>query len=236
MPMEPEALRRIIEIHRKNVPAKGRHCWPLADGSSGTVEEVAREYYLTERGFSHGLLDAACVYGGLLWVFFCDILFHDNLDAKQPLRTLFFHTPARGYDRYKTEIEDRLALVRKDRVALFEEWFPRFVNHKLFCDPASNICAYFGSWARRNEAGLRQFVESAPEHNLDGLVREILLDSEKGKSAGWPDLVLWNEESLLFAEVKWRDAVSEAQKKWIRAHEKQHTVEIVRVSSILSDT
>ena len=131
----------------------------------------------------------------------------------------------------KTKIEDRLAWLKEDRIAAFEKWYPQFVNHRLFCDPASKVRRYAGSWARRNERALRVFMESTPEHDLAGLIRETLLDSKKGKNAGWPDLVVWNDEELLFAEVKWKDAVSTSQLKWIEEHEERYTVEILRVTA-----
>ena len=49
------------------------------------------------------------------------------------------------------------------------------------------------------------------------------------KNLGWPNLVAWSPGSLLSAEVKTTNELSEAQKKWIAQHEGEHEIELLRV-------
>ena len=145
-------------------------------GKLGTVEEVAREYYLENRGFMGCLIDSACVYGGLSWVLFHDILFHDNLNSRQPLCALFFHTPQRFYERHKGVIEQRLMDYQRSREDIYDRQIGHLHSHPFFCDPNSKIAKHTGAWLMRNESALRDFDTMSAEHGQEALVREIFWD------------------------------------------------------------
>jgi hypothetical protein len=198
-------------------------------GKLGTVEEVAREYYLAKRGFKGCLIDSSCVYGGLLWVLFHDILFHNNLNSRQPLCAQVFHTPLRFYERHKDAIEQRLMDYQRSRENMFDRQMRLFLSHPLFCDSNSKLAKHSGSWIRRNELELREFATMSVEHGQEALIREILVTSHKGLNGGWPDLIAWSETSLIFAEVKSADELSSVQCRWIAEHEEQYRIEIIRV-------
>jgi hypothetical protein len=72
-------------------------------------------------------------------------------------------------------------------------------------------------------------LATVPEHDIEALLRETIISTRKGLNPGWPDLVVWNEKSLLFAEIKSEDEVSETQERWIQAHRPQYKVEVLRV-------
>lgn len=220
-----------IEIHAQRNGTKARKSWICPSGRIGTVEELAREYYVGERGFTDCLIDSACVYGGLLWILFHDILFHDNLGSRQPLCTQFLHTPRRFYDRHRNTIELRLEEYQDDREGMFSEKLAEYCAHPFFCDPKSKIAKYHGSWLMRNQSALRNFACTSVEHGQESLIRETMVTSHKGKNKGWPDLVAWSKESLVFAEVKSTDELSDEQLLWISDHKSKIRIELVRILS-----
>lgn len=220
-----------IEIHADRKDIKTRKSWICSNGKLGTVEEIAKEYYLQKRGFTGCLIDSACVYGGLLWALFHDLLFHNNLNSKQPLCAQYYHTPQRFYERHKDVIEQRLKEYRENREDFFDQKIKEFCNHKFFCDPNSKISKYSGVWLRRNQSALRDFITHSVEHNQEDLIREMIIDSHKGNNAGWPDLVAWSSSSLVFAEVKSSDELRKEQVNWITNHEEKYKIELVRVLS-----
>ena len=198
-------------------------------GNVGTVEEVAREYYLGPRRFRDCLIDTACVYGGLCWLLFHDILFHDNLNSGQPLCAQFYHTPQRFYERHRNVIETRLAEYMSDPGGVFDRQMTCFRSHPFFRDPRSKIAAYSGTWLLKNDSHLRAFATMSVEHAQDALIRETMLNSVKGRNAGWPDLVAWSERSIVFAEVKSSDELSASQRSWIADHQDGYAIELIRV-------
>lgn len=224
-------MTEYIEIRAVRKDTKSRISWVTQSGKLGTVEEIARDYYLTERGFTGCFIDSACVYGGLLWTLFHDILFHDNLNSRQPLCAQYYHTPQHFYEKHKSVIEQRLKEYKQNREDHFVRKFRDFCSHPFFCDPKSNIPRYSGSWLRRNSSELRDFVSNSIEHSQEDLIREMIIGSYKGKNAGWPDLLAWSNTSLLFAEVKSTDELSCKQLSWIANHEEEYTIELVRVVS-----
>ena len=217
------------EIHAVRNCSKARKSWRFSSGKLGTVEEVAREYYLNERGFMGCLIDSACVYGALSWVIFHDILFHDNLNSRQPLCALFFHTPQRFYERHKDVVEQRLKEYQRSREDMFDRQMRQFHTHPFFCDSRSKIAKHSGAWLMRNESVLRDFATMSAEHGQEALIREIMVTSHKGRNAGWPDLVAWSGNSLVFAEVKSTDELSREQRRWIADHEEKYRIELLRV-------
>jgi hypothetical protein len=212
---------------RKN--SHSRKSWVCSNGRLGTVEEVGRDYYIGIRGFRDCLIDSACVYGGLAWILFHDILFHDNLSCKQPLCSLYLYTPEKFFERHETVIEERLAEYRENRSAVFARKFYNFCNHPFFTDPQSKIAKYHGAWMNRNRSELADFASMSAEHEQEELIREIIKTSMRGRNAGWPDLVAWNETDLVFAEVKSTDSLSDAQHQWIADHEDKVNIELVRI-------
>lgn len=221
-----------IELTGQRIEAPARKCWLRDDGSLVTVEEFVGTYYVTERHFNDYLVDTACVYGGLLWVLFHDLLFHTNVTSHHPFRRLFYSQPRQGYLRYQETIEDRLAQFATNRPLYLQESFQRFHVHPLFEDPSSRIPQHFGSWARRHERALMNFCLTAPEHGMENLIRECLITSSHGVNRGWPDLVTWDAGRLIFAEVKARDQLSPEQVTWIYHHCNKLTIELVRVNSV----
>ncbi len=219
----------VHEIQADKAGTKGRKSWCCSDGRLGTVEEVAGEYYVNERGFTGCLIDSACVYGGLSWIIFHDILFHDDLNSRQPLCSLFFHTPERFCEKHKDEIEQRLMEYQRNRGDVFDRQMRRLLGHPFFCDAQSQIAQHSGTWLRRNESALRSFAINSVEHEQEALIREIMLTCHKGRNVGWPDLVAWSQDSLLFAEVKSTDGLSNKQGRWIAEHEENYRIEVVRV-------
>lgn len=222
----------MIEAHtiyaiRKN--ERTRKAWMCSSGQIGTVEEIAREYYLTTRGFSDCLIDTACVYGGLTWLLLHDILFHDNLNGQQPLCSLYLHTPQRFYERHRDVIESRLDEYKADRGGVFTRQMRRFRSHPFFCDPRSKVARYSGAWLMRNESVLRDFAVMSVDHGQEALVREIILTGTKGRNAGWPDLIAWSAHRLVFAEVKSTDKLSDAQHRWITSHQDAFNIELIQV-------
>jgi len=217
------------EIHAIRNGTRARRSWMCPSGKLGTVEDVAREYYLDNRGFKGCLIDSACVYGGLSWVLFHDILFHDNLNSRQSLCALFFHTPQRFYERHKGVIEQRLMDYQRSREDIYDRQIGHLHSHPFFCDPNSKIAKHSGAWLMRNETALRNFVTMSVEHGQEAFVREILVTSHKGRNSGWPDLVVWSENSLVFAEVKSTDELSSEQHRWIADHETKYRIELIRV-------
>ena len=222
-------MNDIIEIHAIRNGTKTRKSWVCPSGKLGTVEELVQEYYLQERAFTGCLVDSACVYGGLSWVLFHDLLFHDNLNSRQPLCTLFLHTPQRFYERHKDVIEQRLMKYQHSREDIFDRQMREFCNHQFFCDPHSKIAKQSGAWLMRNQSALRDFVTHSMEHGQEDLIREIMITSYKGRNTGWPDLVAWSRNSLVFAEVKSTDELSSEQRCWIANHEEKYRIELVRV-------
>jgi len=57
----------------------------------------------------------------------------------------------------------------------------------------------------------------------------MIIDSQKGKNAGWPDLIAWSSSSLVFAEVKSSDDLRKEQIIWIANHKEKYKIELVRV-------
>lgn len=224
-------MTEIIKIHAVQKDIKTRNSWVTQSGKLGTVEEIAKEYYLHEREFTGCFIDSACVYGGLLWALFHDILFHDSLNSKQPLCAQFYHTPQRFYERNKDVIEQRLNEYQQNREEILDGKIREFCNHPFFCDPNSKIAKSSGVWLRRNQSELRDFITNSIEHNQEDLIREMIIDSHKGKNAGWPDLVAWSNNSLVFAEVKSQDELSSKQHNWIANHKEKYQIELVRVLS-----
>lgn len=222
-------MNSFIVITGQRVAAPTRKCWMRRDGSLATVEEIVGEHYLVERGFDHYLTDTSCVYGGLLWVLFSDLLFHTNVAARNPLRRLFYYQPGNGYARYRDGIEERLSAFAAERVSCLRESYIRFYAHPLFADAQSQVSGHFGAWARYHEEALITFCRTAPEHGMEDLIRECLLTSSRGVNRGWPDLVIWRTDRLVFTEVKARDKLSAAQTDWIQQHCDVHAVELVRV-------
>ena len=206
-----------------------RKSWLCSNGELGTVEEVARDFYIYKRGFKDCLIDSACVYGGLAWLLFHDILFHNNLNCKQPLCSLYLYTPEKFFKRYETVIEERLAEYIENRNAVFTRQISNFYNHPFFTDPKSQIPKYYYTWMKRNHSALADFVSMSVEHGDDELIREITKTSRKGRNAGWPDLVAWSETDLLFAEVKSTDKLSVAQRNWMSKHEGKFNIELIRI-------
>jgi len=219
----------IIEIHAARKSNKTRKSWICPSGKIGTVEELVQEYYLRERAFTGCLIDSACVYGGLLWALFHDFLFHNNLNSRQPLCKQFLHTPQRFYERHKDVIEQRLEEYQHNRGDIFDRQIRKFCNHPFFCDPKSKIAKYSGSWLIRNQSELRAFITQSIEHCQEDLIREMIVTSHKGRNAGWPDLVAWNSESLIFSEVKSTDELSSKQLSWIANHKEKYQIELVKV-------
>ena len=219
----------IIEIHAVRKSTKTRKSWVCPNGKLGTVEELVQEYYLQERAFTGCLIDSACVYGGLSWLLFHDLLFHDNLNSMQPLCTLFLHTPRRFCERHKDVIEQRLMEYQRSREDIFDRQMREFCNHQFFCDPHSKIAKHSGTWLRRNKSVLRDFVIHSIEHGQEDLIREIMITSHKGHNAGWPDLVVWSSKSLVFSEVKSKDKLSSEQLSWIANHKEKYQIELVQV-------
>lgn len=123
---------------------KGRKIWRSLDGHLVTVEEVAQSYYVRERGYNNCLIDTACLYGGLSWLLFHEILFHNNLSSKQPLCTQYFHTPKRFYERHQNTIEEKLLEYSSNRPAVFDRQLETFLNHPFFSDSKSKIAPYHG--------------------------------------------------------------------------------------------
>ncbi len=216
-------------IYAVRKSGRTRKAWMCPSGQIGTVEEVAREYYVTTRGFNDCLIDTACVYGGLAWLLLHDILFHDNLNSQQPLCSLYLHTPQRFYERHRDMIESRLDEYKADRGGVFTRQMQRFRNHPFFCDPQSRIAPHSGAWLIRNDSALRDFVVMSVDHGQEALVREIILTGTKGRNAGWPDLVAWSTHTLVFAEVKSTDSLSGAQLRWMANHQRAFRIELIHV-------
>lgn len=206
-----------------------RKSWICSNGKLGTVEEVARDHYVGTRGFRDCLIDSACVYGGLAWMLFHDILFHNNVRCRQPLCSLYLHTPKKFFERHGDVIEERLAEYRSDRSSVFARQMLNFRSHPFFTDPASRIAKYHGSWMIRNCSALADFASMSVEHGQEELIREIIRTSTLGRNAGWPDLVAWSETALVFAEVKSTDSLSDDQYRWIADHQGTVNIEIIRV-------
>lgn len=211
----------MIEEYKINAIRKlqnKRKSWLCSDGNLGTVEEVAREYYINNRGFKECLIDSACVYGGLSWLLFHDILFHDNWNARQPLSNLYYYTPQRFYEKYEETIELRFKEFQLDSENVFDRQMQIYKKHPFFCDPQSKIPRHNVEWFVKNEKNLSDFIALSVEHNQVSLIREILIKSYKGRNAGWPDLVAWSETSLVFVEVKSSDKLSNEQRRWMSDH------------------
>jgi hypothetical protein len=221
---------KIIEIGAIRKNGKNRKSWVCPSGKMGTVEELVQEYYMRERAFAGCFIDSACVYGGLLWALFHDVLFHDNLNERQPLCKQYLYQPQRFYKRHKDAIEQRLEEYRCNRGDIFDRQLQKFLNHPFFCDPRSKIFKYSGSWLIRNHSELRDFVTHSIEHYQEDLIREMIVNSHMGLNAGWPDLVAWNSKSLIFSEVKSStDKLNSNQISWIENHEEKYQIELVRV-------
>lgn len=214
---------------------QSRRSWRCPSGKTGTVEEVAQEHYLMTRGFRGCLIDSACVYGGLAWMLFHDLLFHDNLNSKQPLCSSYLHTPKKFYERNRADIEVRLCEYQRDRNGVFARQMLSFRNHPFFTNPASKIAKHNGSWMIRNSSALSEFATMSVEHGQEELIREIILTSNRGRNAGWPDLVAWSETDLLFAEVKSTDRLSDAQHQWIIEHQNSVKIELIRIRNRTSN-
>ena len=217
------------EIHAVRNGTHSRRSWICSSGKLGTVEEMAREYYVEKRGFKGCLIDSACVYGALSWVLFHDILFHDNMNSRQPLCALYLHTAQRFCERHKDAIEKRLMDYQRNREDMFDRQMRHFRNHPFFCDSNSKIAKHSGAWLMRNESALRDFAIMSAEHGQETLIREILVTSHRGRNAGWPDLIAWSENFLVFAEVKSTDKLSNEQHRWIADHENIYRIELIRI-------
>ena len=218
-----------IEINAVKTLAKTRRSWLCPSGKLGTVEELSREYYIGERGYTDCLIDTACVYGGLMWVLFHDMIFHDNLNSKQPLCRQFLNSPKKFYEINKNTIERRLLEYQNDRKFVFEQKLQQYCAHPFFCDPKSKIAKYHGNWLMKNKTKLKDFISLSVEHSQESFVREIFITSNKGRNKGWPDLVAWSSKSLVFAEVKSTDKLSTEQRAWISDHENNFRIELVKI-------
>lgn len=103
------------------------------------------------------------------------------------------------------------------------------MSHPLIVDSGSKTPKYYLEWMQANQVGLRNFTATAAIHRQDLLIKEILLNSKKGRNAGWPDLVLWTENKIIFAEVKHLDILSAFQLRWIESHSSEYGIEILKV-------
>lgn len=209
--------------------SRARKSWVCPDGRLGTVEEVVRHHYIDCRGFTDCLVDSACVYGGLTWMLFHDILFHSNTQCRQPLCTAYLRTPQKFFERHRDLIEQRLIEYRCNRNSVFDSQMKKFRNHPFFTEPESTIAKYHGAWMMRNDGRLGDFASKSVEHGQEELIREIIQTSTGGRNAGWPDLAAWSKSDLVFVEVKSTDRLSDAQCRWISSHQDRFNVEIVRV-------
>ena len=224
---------KVIRIEAERLADRTtRRSWIYLSGQPGTVEEITREYYLRERKFSDCLIDSACVYGGLAWVLFHDILFHNNLNSKQPLCSLFLNKPQDFYDKHRIFIEEKLIDFHRHPNEVFDDGVSRFCSHRFFCDSTSKIAEYYGEWIKRNKLSLRDVAVVSAKHNLEFLIREIIVKSNKGRNRGWPDLVVWSTDEIIFAEVKSSDKLSREQILWISEHNEKITTELVWVVPI----
>ena len=167
----------IIILRSQKSGRTTRKRWLLNDDSLGTVEEAAREYYLNKRGYEHGIIDSSCLYGGIAWVVFHDIIFHDNFACRQPLRTDFYHRGQLGYARHRRKIEARLAKFRGDRPDIFDQLYEGFLAHPLFTNPRSKVSTWSGSWVKSHTDEVRIFLRTAPDHDIEELFRKGVLGS-----------------------------------------------------------
>ena len=209
--------------------SRSRKSWVCPTGKLGTVEELVRYHYVDTRGFSDCLIDSACVYGGLAWMLFHDILFHSNIQCRQPLCSSYLHTPMKFFARHRDLIDERLTEYRNNRSEVFDRQMLSFCRHPFFTNPESKIAKYHGAWMIRNCSQLAGFASMSVEHGQEELIREIIQTSTRGRNAGWPDLVAWSKTRIVFAEVKSSDSLSDAQCRWISNHQDRFNIEIVRV-------
>jgi hypothetical protein len=211
-------------------PETPRVRWILASGSLGPVEALAREYYLNERGFRCGILKTDCLYGSIVWVLFHELIFHNNLHCVQPLRPAYRHDAQRFCEEHRDEIETKLDTYRRGRLGTFNEQYPRMCNHKLFTDPRTRVHQWCGSWVREHTDEVRQYLSSSPDHDQERLLWETLSTARNGLNEGWPDLVVWRPDDLLFVEVKGPgDVLSPAQRDWLAQHDGAYRTELLRV-------
>jgi len=118
-----------------------------------------------------------------------------------------FGTP--GYAaRRAAAIEDHFALIvsnEDDLLWLFDYWI----------EPSEGLRQYL--WAHRAEdvVKARQVVSLLSVDDILRILKYLVTDYWR-RYVGWPDLIVYNQDSFLFAEVKSsRDRLREDQKNWI---------------------
>ncbi|MBN1459891.1 MAG: VRR-NUC domain-containing protein, partial [Armatimonadetes bacterium] len=125
---------------------------------------------------------------------------HGELIKQGPGATTF------NWERGSFAIEEHFRLLEDDLEWLFDYWLPLSEDLRQYL------------WAHQEEdvVRARTLVRVLPPDVLRRILR-YLVSSYWEHYIGWPDLVVYDETSFFFAEVKGSgDRLSEEQKRWIK--------------------
>ncbi|KAI9592881.1 VRR-NUC domain-containing protein [Syncephalis fuscata] len=221
----PQIFIEGVRANQKGPGAKAKYV--LTDGSEGTVEELALEYY-TMNGYQ-GVHSETSILTTLFALLFWDILFSKHEGA--------FETPEQSapldlttdafYIGRRDKIEKRLEQLAMPNISTNDSTFYLKQLEKIDDAERAQLTVCRGvSWEYCKE-DLMDIAQCLGGRALSAICR--VLAQEYGKRAsGAPDLCLWkkNERICKFVEVKGPgDRLSETQKIWCNVFI-QHNIDI----------
>jgi len=215
----------IVKLEGKYVERAERGVGILDEAEVCSPEEFAAHYY-EEQGYNILFTESIpfhVIFGVFMWLLIQDPkdplvrivgfgdrkAFEEGCKGKQIWTHLpgDFGTP--GYAaRRAAAIEDHFALIasnKDDLLWLFDYWV----------EPSDGLRQYL--WAHRagDIVKARQVVSLLSVDDILRILKYLVTDYWR-RYVGWPDLVVYNQDSFFFAEVKSsRDRVREDQKNWI---------------------
>ena len=232
-PSQSEVLSRfgveVEALHPEYAKSPEKGAVVMWEGQIVSPETYVMRQYET-LGWTAMRLESAplhVLFGVMMW-----LLIEDPEDAKSRMvgfgsRTAFeageeapmimmhlpedFGTPGYGRRRAK-EIEEHLAFLSPDGLPnrdalldLFDYWR----------DPSERLRQYL--WAHRaaDIDRAQQLIEVLPAETIIAILR-YLVDDYWGRYVGWPDLLMWQDETFVTVEVKSSsDKLSAEQMRWI---------------------
>jgi len=217
-PVQPHTDMPLVMFHTETIQARklsqhGKARFALPDGFEGTVEEIALHQY--QQAGWHGVWGENDLWWMVMALLFWDVYFADVVGAWDPLlkqtglasdmpRDLFL---PEFYERRQHLIADRMANLRTTDVCA-----------ELTASYTTRIgvpCRPIERWDKFPLEVLREIVSRLP-CNLLLSVLQRLLENFNEHRRGLPDLLLWQDDRHVWAEVKGPgDAVSVPQQQWL---------------------
>lgn len=232
---------KIVKLEGKYVKRVTRGVGILDGEEICTAEEYAARYY-RRQGYKVLFTESIpfhVIFGVFMWLLIQDPgdpfarvigfgdrkAFDEDRDSQQIWTRLPTDFGTTGYAARRADaIEDHLALIASnedDLIWLFDYWL----------DPSEDLRQYLWAHQAGDASKARQLISLLSADDVLRILRYLVADYW-GRYVGWPDLVIYNQEGLFFAEVKSsRDKLREDQKNWIygNRNELQFAFELVKI-------